>query len=180
MIKVRLFHISAIQLAFVADHVEYDIKNVNGRGKRINELNNIASEIQKKIKTVIANRAAGESLEYPEKLINDMAALHSDTWIEEVALHTMEYSTVKDKRPEYELLDTSSTRKARNKRYSGDVSGVIGETLFSVVLRVYYEMDPYSHYSHLSQPNRMRYPDCRTSYPARHSCLYFSRDRITS
>jgi len=160
MIQVRLFHIPRIRLAYVADQTVFNIKDDKGKEKRTDELMKIATSIRDKIQACREKGCASESLSFKEKLVNDMAAMHADTWIEGVALHTMEYSTkTKSDRPDHHVLDEAGNRNVRNKRISGDVSGVIGETLFSVVLREHYEMDEYSDYCHLIKPNRMRYPD---------------------
>lgn len=158
MIQVRLFHVPAIHLAYIADQTTYDIDDDDGKKRRTEELAKVAVCIRDRVKKLIEEDKPDESLMYSQRLINDMAEMHADTWIEGVGLHTVEYSTT-TKRPTHHTITTSGSKAVTNKRISGDVSGVIGETLFSVVLREHYKMNEYSDYSHLTKPNTLRYPD---------------------
>lgn len=158
MIQIRLFHVPAIRLAYIADQTMYDIDDDDGKKRRTGELAKVAICIRDRVKNLIEGDSPDETLPYSERLINDMAEMHADTWIEGVGLHTVEYSTT-TKRPTHHTITTSGSKAVANKRISGDVSGVIGETLFSVVLREYYKMSEYSDYSHLARPNNLKYPD---------------------
>lgn len=68
--------------------------------------------------------------------------MHADKWVENIALHVGLYSTAVHNpplsAPVYIYRDDSIQKK---KSFSGDVSGVIGETLLTVVLRRCYGLD---------------------------------------
>jgi len=67
--------------------------------------------------------------------INDRAQVHCEKWVEEVGYHFARYSTAAQT-PSLAFPGSQSTNRRilKSKVYSGDVSGTIGEALFSLYL----------------------------------------------
>jgi hypothetical protein len=72
------------------------------------------------------------------KLINDRAQRHADKWIEETVIHLSLYSSAGIARPKLrtprKLSRKEKNKVLKTKSFSGDVSGVIGESIFSSLL----------------------------------------------
>lgn len=67
--------------------------------------------------------------------INDRAQVHCEKWVEEVGYHFIRYSTaLQTPTLSYPSNQRLNRRILKSKVYSGDVSGTIGEALFSLYL----------------------------------------------
>lgn len=75
--------------------------------------------------------------------VNHYAQLHADTWIEETALHIELYSSASQDSREMHVPSGRENDKTvlKTKSFSGNVSGVIGETLFALVMYHIYKVD---------------------------------------
>jgi len=82
------------------------------------------------------NRQIDDSFDISSLELDNAATLHCDKWLEETGLHMMLYSgstgQPKINTPETDVLKNYPVAHYRN--YSGDVSGVIGEAIFSLLL----------------------------------------------
>jgi hypothetical protein len=86
--------------------------------------------------TDIRPNRPGTVIQLSTKLINDRTQRHVDKWVEDTATHLLRYSHAGSHRP---LLYVPSGRRndrrvLKVKNFSGDVSGVIGESIFSSLL----------------------------------------------
>jgi|ERR1044071_10122806 hypothetical protein len=101
-------------------------------------INTITTSYATKIVNDVGGTTGFTPVSLSTKLINDRAQRHADKWIEETAIHLSLYSSAGITRPKLRSPRKLS-RKERNKilktkSFSGDVSGVIGESIFSSLL----------------------------------------------
>jgi hypothetical protein len=92
--------------------------------------------------------------------INDRAQVHCEKWVEEVGYHFIRYSTaLQTPTLAFPRSQRSNRRILKSKVYSGDVSGTIGEALFSLYLVKCFLLDD-SDFAHL-RADKMSgvYPD---------------------
>lgn len=105
----------------------------------------ITEEVVETIQHRTASQHPDMSFSISNLLINDLAQLHADKWVENIALHVGLYSTALSapemSAPVY-VYNNNSIQKIKN--FSGDVSGVIGETLLTVVMQRCYQLDDQS------------------------------------
>jgi hypothetical protein len=99
--------------------------------------------------TILKNLANGSApiIKLKAAFVDDRAQLHCDKWIEETAIHMSLYSAAQEFLNKPKLSVTASTGGLpsalkrlllRYKAFSGDVSGVIGEAIFSSLLVQHY------------------------------------------
>jgi hypothetical protein len=101
--------------------------------------------------------------------VKDRAQMHCDKWVEEVGVHFALYASA---RQPTDIPPLSVPAIARNNRevmkykvYSGDVSGVIGETLFSLLLTKQFGLLD-DHFAHLrADKSSGIYPDFAIYHP---------------
>jgi len=120
---VRVFHI--LEPYLVAEAADDDIWRFNAVTKRL-------------VKECMEAYEGGESDETfmcSGIEVNDRAQLNADKWIEDTAIHLQLYSSA-TMRPSMNVPQsmTGNPSILQTKSFSGDVSGVIGETLFSLLL----------------------------------------------
>lgn len=98
----------------------------------------IASTHTDKILLDISKTTGFTAVTLSKKLINDRAQRHADKWIEETAIHLSLYSSAGSARPRlkkpWRLSTKEKNKILKTKSFSGDVSGVIGESIFSSLL----------------------------------------------
>ena len=100
--------------------------------------------------------------------INDRAQVHCEKWVEEVGYHFIRYSTaLQTPALAYPIDQRSNRRILKSKVYSGDVSGTIGEALFSLYLLKCFMLSD-SDFAHL-RADKMSgvYPDFAIYVPSR-------------
>jgi hypothetical protein len=125
--EFRLFHqnVSGVFLAFGRT---YDVKFL---------AKSLSANIFRQV-----NSGAAQTIKFKAAFVDDRAQLHCDKWIEETATHMACYSAAQElSRPKLFVPNLSSKLEPELRRlliqykaFSGDVSGVIGEALFSAIL----------------------------------------------
>jgi hypothetical protein len=89
-------------------------------------------------------RSSCESLTISVVELDGRAQLHCDKWIEEAAMHMSLYSAAQQPSGTPQVVSPDSVAGQRQilkyKSFSGDVSGVIGEALFSLILVKHFKL----------------------------------------
>lgn len=102
------------------------------------DIASIASTHTSTIIRDVAKTTGFTTLTLSTKLINDRTQRHVDKWIEETAIHLSLYSNAGSYRPKLKSPRNISRKEKdkilKAKSFSGDVSGVIGESIFSSLL----------------------------------------------
>jgi hypothetical protein len=128
MVNIRIFN-----------HVERGVLACRGDALAVKDR---AKAIVKEIEYRIQRDDPDGLLRVSSLLINDLAQLHADKWVENIALHVGLYSTAiaapRMSTPTH-IYNDDSIQKIKS--FSGDVSGVIGETLLTVIMQRCYGLD---------------------------------------
>ncbi len=103
------------------------------------------------------------TLEIKTMEVKDRAQMHCDKWVEEAGLHFALYASAVRREDKPRLRGRAYARTDRQvmqyKDYSGDVSGVIGESLFSIFLTKQFRL-PDDAFAHLRADRSTHiYPD---------------------
>lgn len=106
--------------------------------------------------------------------INDRAQVHCEKWVEEVGLHFVQYATAAQAPDLNFPVNQSANRMIlKNKVYSGDVSGTIGEALFSIYLSKYCLLSE-GDFAHLRADKTSGvYPDFEIFVPSQEMLSHF-------
>jgi hypothetical protein len=101
-----------------------------------------------------------EALEISDLKINSFGELYADKWIEDIKSHFDKYSSAEHAPSlSYPRSLSNDNHIQKTKSFSGDVSGVIGETLFAIVLSERYNLT-YEHVAHFRAHKSIGiYPD---------------------
>lgn len=146
MAKIRIYHHRETRLA----------------ANRTNPimLTNIANQLADDIEGQSLHHSPAGFLRIPNLLIDSFAQLHADKWIEGIGHHVYQYAnalSAPDLSVPGTLINDQNVQKSKS--FSGDVSGVIGETLFSIVLEKCYGLND-QHIAHFRAHKRTGvYPD---------------------
>lgn len=119
----------------------------------------LASRITDTIMERLEDGSLNNSFPVDEMEINDRAQVHCEKWVEEVGYHFTRYSTA-TQTPGLAYPNNQSTNRyiLKSKVYSGDVSGTIGESLFSLYLIKCFSLSD-GDFAHLRADNSSVYPD---------------------
>jgi hypothetical protein len=113
------------------------------------------AQITERLATAVLNDFESDNpsitLTISPKELDDRAQFHADKWVEETALHMQQYADA----PRPMLTQPTGNVPQQDQRLiinyksiSGDVSGVIGEALFSLLLVKHFQLDG-SDFAHL-------------------------------
>jgi len=107
--------------------------------------------------------------------INDRAQVHCEKWVEEIGLHLIQYATaIQSPDLYYPTSQSTNGRILKNKVYSGDVSGTIGEALFSLYLSKCLFLSEYD-FAHLKADKSSGvYPDFAVYIPSPQMISHFN------
>jgi len=130
--------------------------------KNVDKLKEIASWLTYHIveKSTNPTHTPDEILRISDLKINSFGELYADKWIEDIKSHFDKYSNAKYAPPlSVPRSLTNNDHIQKTKSFSGDVSGVIGETLFAIVLSEHYQLT-YEHIAHFRAHKSIGiYPD---------------------
>lgn len=116
----------------------------------------VTQNLAVKIISDLSSGAGATSITLSASYVDDRAQLHCDKWIEETAFHINRYSAAKKEsdKPPLSSLPAPGTLAAvvgrlilPYKAFSGDVSGVIGEAIFSSLLVQEFDLQD-QHFAH--------------------------------
>ena len=111
----------------------------------VNYLNKIDYYVEYSLMSLSAtSSSAAFTMNVIQPDLDNAAALHCDKWIEGTGSHMSLYAGSSSKPKIIHPTDTRLINKyyfAKNRNYSGDVSGLIGEALFSLVLRQIFDLN---------------------------------------
>lgn len=102
----------------------------------------IAKSLTRDVYTQLKSGLPADTVKLKAAFVDDRAQLHCDKWVEETATHMACYSAAQElSRPKLFVPGSSAGLAPELRRlliqykaFSGDVSGVIGEALFSAIL----------------------------------------------
>jgi hypothetical protein len=165
MIQVRLTHLAEDRIAQSA--LEEDDQLIEKVSKYL------ADEIRRRIKSKSLDD--WDCFQVENDAIDDLAMKFTDVWIIGVAEHTEQYSATF---ATPKLADSSELPEddviQRSKSFSGDVSGIIGETMFTLVAKRYFELNE-NCFAHLRPQKNSEQPDFAVYLPSEHFLQMFKQ-----
>lgn len=118
----------------------------------------LASRITDAVMNTLTYENPDKSFYVDEMEINDRAQVHCEKWVEEVGYHFTRYSTATKPDLLYPASQSENRYVLKSKVYSGDVSGTIGESLFSLYIIKCFSLSD-GDFAHLRTDNSSVYPD---------------------
>ncbi|MBK9926309.1 MAG: hypothetical protein IPP66_13590 [Anaerolineales bacterium] len=138
----------------------------------------LASRITDNIMDALGNGNPSRDFTVNEMEINDRAQVHCEKWVEEVGYHFVRYSNSKKPDLIYPINQSGNRNVLKSKVYSGDVSGTIGESLFSLyIIKCFFLSD--GDFAHLRTDNSSVYPDFAIYTPSQEMLSNFGWPEVS-